>query len=209
MIKNLINPILEGKACYVYGRQIGRDTTMFSEERVFSKFFPEDGKYNSPSYFCNNANSAIKNYLLKYKFNEEVTGLEDLELGKRLTEDSGKIEYSNESCVYHIHNESWIKIKNRYERETLAFLNFEPLMKLSFFEVIKGFLLSLLDDFLSSEGFQLKILHKIMSILYYRSAQYVGYWLGNKRGKNITAKQKIGFIIHETSQHRCLDANEG
>ena len=192
-IKNLINPILKGKACYVYGRQVGRDTTMFSEERVFSKFFPEDGRYNSPSYFCNNANSAIKKTIwLKYKFNEEVTGLEDLELGKRLTENSCKIEYSNESCVYHIHNESWIKIKNRYERETLAFLNFEPSMKLSFFEVIKGFLLSLLDD-LSSEGFKLKILHKIMSILYYRSAQYVGYWLGNKRGKNITAKTKNRF----------------
>ena len=58
-------------------------------------------------FFCNNANAAIdKNIWKKYKFNEDLTGLEDMELAKRFNQDKGCIKYVSESCVFHIHNES-------------------------------------------------------------------------------------------------------
>ena len=172
-LKNLVTPILVNHANYVYGRQIGRDTTKFSEKLVFQKYFPEKGRHDFPNYFCNNANSAIeKTIWSRYKFNEKITGLEDLELGKRVTENGGKIAYANDACIYHIHNENWVQIKTRYERETIAFLSFEPLMKLTFFEIIFGFFLAVYND-ITSEGLKIKILKQIKSILQYRSAQYL------------------------------------
>ncbi len=192
-LKNLVTPILVNHANYVYGRQIGRDTTTFSENLVFKKYFPEKGKHQFPNYFCNNANSAIeKTIWSKYKFNEDITGLEDLELGKRLIENGGKIAYANEACVYHIHDENWAKIKTRYERETLAFLNFEPSMKLSFFEIIQGFLLSVSND-LFDGGMKIGKLKQILSIIQYRSAQYYGYWIGNRQKREVSAKTKNRF----------------
>jgi glycosyltransferase involved in cell wall biosynthesis len=192
-LKNLVTPILTRQANYVYGRQIGRDTTMFSEGLVFKKYFPEDEKYDYPGYFCNNANSAIEKIVWsKYKFDEDITGLEDLELGKRLYENGGKIAYANNARVYHIHNENWTKIKTRYERETLAFLNFEPSMQLRFFQLINGFLLSVTND-LSHDGIKIGNLLQIGSIIQYRSAQYFGYWVGNKKMSQVSAKTKSRF----------------
>jgi hypothetical protein len=39
-IQQLVKPLSEGVAIYTYGRQIGRDTTKFSESQVFNKFYP-------------------------------------------------------------------------------------------------------------------------------------------------------------------------
>ena len=51
----------------------------------------------------------------KYQFNENITGLEDMELGKRYFNDGGIISHIR--CkVFHIHDESWIQTRNRYER---------------------------------------------------------------------------------------------
>ena len=40
-LKNLINPLILGKAGYTYGRQIGRETTKFSEKKIFEKYYHE------------------------------------------------------------------------------------------------------------------------------------------------------------------------
>ena len=40
-LKNLVDPLIKQECDYVYGRQIGRDTTKFSENQVFKKYFPE------------------------------------------------------------------------------------------------------------------------------------------------------------------------
>ncbi|MEL0243843.1 MAG: glycosyltransferase, partial [Gammaproteobacteria bacterium] len=40
-LQNLVNPLIKNQSDYVYGRQIGRDTTKFSETQVFEKYFPD------------------------------------------------------------------------------------------------------------------------------------------------------------------------
>ena len=107
-LTSLIKPIIDGEACYTYGRQQGRDTTKFSERKIFEKYFPSSSKIPQEGFFCNNANSAIERKAwLKYKFNEDITGLEDMEIAKRMTEDGYKIGYVSEASVFHIHNETW------------------------------------------------------------------------------------------------------
>ena len=105
-----------------YGEQIGVDTSYYSEHQYFKKFFPSSNKdvlFNG--FFCNNANSAIKrNVWEKYKFNENITGLEDMYLTQQITQDNMKVSYIPEASVKHIHQENYKQIKNRYERESIA-----------------------------------------------------------------------------------------
>ena len=70
-LKSLVKPILKGDCDYVYGRQIGRDKTKFSEHRVFEKDFPNNSSSPQDGFFCNNANAAIaRNTWTQYRFNE-------------------------------------------------------------------------------------------------------------------------------------------
>ena len=120
-LMELIKPIRDGTAGYTYGRQIGRDTTKYSEEKLFEKYFPFESKTPQNGFFCNNANSAIDRKIWsEYKFDEQVTGLEDMELAKRYCDQKGKVAYVAEACVYHIHNETWSQTRRRYEREAIA-----------------------------------------------------------------------------------------
>ena len=57
--------------------------------------------------------------LLKYKFNESITGLEDMELLKDISK-IVVILIRSQCLCYHIHDESWIQTKTRYERESIA-----------------------------------------------------------------------------------------
>jgi len=41
-LQDLIDPLVKNQYDYTYGRQIGRDTTKFSENQVFEKYFPKD-----------------------------------------------------------------------------------------------------------------------------------------------------------------------
>ena len=39
-LQELCNPLINSELDYVYGKQQGRDTTKFSEELLFEKFYP-------------------------------------------------------------------------------------------------------------------------------------------------------------------------
>src|SRR3546814_18384055 len=56
----------------------------------------------------------------QYRFDEEVTGLEDMELAQRLYRDRGRIGYVAEACVYHHTAAYWPQVQRRFEREALA-----------------------------------------------------------------------------------------
>ena len=79
----LIKPLIEGNVVFTYGRQIGRDTSKFSEYRVFEKYYPPLSQIPQDGYFCNNANAALlRKEWQRYRFDEELTGLEDMHLAK-------------------------------------------------------------------------------------------------------------------------------
>src|SRR3546814_17815353 len=106
-------------------------TTLFrsrySECRFFAKYFPDQSSLPQEGFFCNNANSAIaRSAWAQYRFDEEVTGLEDMELAQRLYRDRGRIGYVAEACVYHHHAASWPQVQRRFEREALALQRIMP-----------------------------------------------------------------------------------
>ena len=118
-LANLVAPLADGKAVYSYGRQIGNDSSRFSERQLFKKYFPsEDAVPQREGFFANNANSALLTTTWKqYKFDEALTGLEDMELAKRLVSDGQKVAYVASAPVFHLHDEKWAQVRRRYERE--------------------------------------------------------------------------------------------
>jgi len=69
---NLVQPIIDKHAQYTYGKQVGRDTTKFSENQLFKKFYPEDSKIPQNDFFCNNANSAITSNITKLTIRRDL-----------------------------------------------------------------------------------------------------------------------------------------
>ena len=56
----------------------------------------------------------------QHRFDESLTGLEDMYLGKKLCEEGSQIAYISSASVFHIHDESWGQVRVRYEREAVA-----------------------------------------------------------------------------------------
>ncbi|MET1254655.1 glycosyltransferase [Aliikangiella maris] len=191
---NLVNPLKEKEYSYVYGRQIGRDTTKFSEYQLFKKYFPENKDKAQGNYFCNNANAAInKSTWEQYYFDESLTGLEDLELAKRIFNSQEKIGYVENSCVYHIHNESWTQVKRRYEREALALQKIMPEIHFNIFDMFKYIFVAIYNDTVIALRQQC-LIKEISSIVKFRFFQYWGAYKGNRMHRKLSRQAKLKYF---------------
>ena len=193
-LMKLIKPICDGTAGYTYGRQIGRDTTKYSEEKIFEKYFPDESKIPQNGFFCNNANSAIDRKIWsEYKFDEQVTGLEDMELAKRYCKQKGKVAYVAEACVYHIHNETWRQTRRRYEREAIALQIIMPELQIGFFDMFRYIWVSVISDCKAAaiEGCFTK---EVTGIIKFRVAQFTGSYRGNHDHRVLSKKRKENYF---------------
>lgn len=193
-IHDIVMPLKEEKCLYTYGRQEARDTTKFSERQLFSKYFPNASQVPQEGFFCNNANAALlKSVWEKYKFDENLTGCEDMELARRLCADGGKIGYVAGASVFHIHDETWQQVKTRYEREAFALQKIMPEMHLTKFDVLTFFLAGVAKDiraaFLSGV-----LIGNFGSIIMFRWAQYYGAYVGNHAVRKVSRKMKNRYF---------------
>lgn len=193
-LMDLIKPIRNSTAGYTYGRQIGRDTTKYAEGKIFEKYFPIESKIPQTDFFCNNANSAMDRQVWsEYKFDEQVTGLEDMELAKRYCDQKGKVAYVAEACVYHIHNETWSQTRRRYEREAIALQLIMPEVQIGFFDMLRYIWVSVISDCKASiaEGCFMK---EFMGIIKFRIAQFTGSFRGNHDHRELSKKRKENYF---------------
>tara|TARA_B100000575_G_scaffold86955_1_gene68804 strand:+ start:3157 stop:4053 length:897 start_codon:yes stop_codon:yes gene_type:complete len=193
-LMKLIKPIVDGVAGYTYGRQIGRDTTKYSEGKIFEKYFPSQSKIPQNDFFCNNANSAVaRKVWSEFKFDEQITGLEDMELAKRFVEKEGRMAYVADACVYHIHNESWFQTRRRYERESIALQSIMPEVQIRVFDMIRYIWASVISDARAAidEGCFLREFYGIMK---FRFAQFSGSYRGNHDHRELSKKRKENYF---------------
>lgn len=193
-LQKLVSPLADGVADYVYGKQTGRDSTKFSEQEVFNKYYASANHIPQEGFFCNNANAAIKRSVWeKYRFNEELTGLEDMYLGSQLVNQGGKIGYVADACVFHIHNESWGQIKRRFEREAIALQKIMPEVHIStmdlFYLIVSGIISDMRKSFREKSLWQ-----NFMDILSYRTCQYWGSYIGNHEHRKLSEASKRKYF---------------
>ncbi|MEP1551740.1 MAG: glycosyltransferase [Paraglaciecola sp.] len=186
----LCKPLITKQVDYVYGRQLSHEKTQFSEKQIFDTNFPNKSSIPQRSNFCNNANAAMNKSLWRtLKFNESISGLEDLDFAQRAQALGYKLGYQSKSSVFHIHEESWSQIQHRFRREAQA-LKQIAFSSLSLTEAIYWFFLACISD--CEKAFNARsLLRNLASILKYRYHQFRGLYLGRCEStyKNIEPKR--------------------
>lgn len=193
-LENLVRPLQNGEADYVYGRQQGHQVTKYSEHQIFRKYYPTKSVIPQRDIFANNANAALlKSAWNEHPFDEALTGLEDMDLAKRLAATGRRIGYVADSSVLHIHEESWSRVKNRYEREAIALRHILPDIHISFFDFLRYFAAGVMFD--ASQALQDRVLLKHAGeIFMFRLMQYWGTYRGNHQHRRLSAARKEAYF---------------
>jgi rhamnosyltransferase len=193
-IADLVAPLGKNTVAYTYGGQIGNDESHFSEKQIFGKYFPAVSKVPQEGFYCNNANAAmLKSAWQASPFDEDLTGLEDMHLAKRLVAQGYKLAYVAEAAVYHLHSESWAQVRRRFEREAIALQHIMPEVHLSRADVFRYFLSAVFLD-LGAALQQRCLRQNLRRILLYRFMQFTGAYRGNHFHRKMSRELKESYF---------------
>jgi|AntDeeMetagen192_2_1112575.scaffolds.fasta_scaffold01382_2 glycosyltransferase involved in cell wall biosynthesis/D-arabinose 1-dehydrogenase-like Zn-dependent alcohol dehydrogenase len=119
---SMIEKFDDEEVAMTYSNQVGAEQNKFSERRLFDELFGETTKRQTPpDYFANNASSVIRKELWEdHRFDEYLTGHEDIEWAKQFMDQGYVVVYDPDACIYHIHDETWTQVYNRFKREAAA-----------------------------------------------------------------------------------------
>jgi len=192
-LEKLIAPFDNPDIALTYGKQRGNEITKYSEHQVFAKWFPDSSNFEQSNPFCNNANAAIRRSLWEqFPYDESLTGLEDLDWAKKLTQLGYKIAYVAEAEIIHVHYETPRKIYNRYRREAIALKNIFPQESLNFWDFTRLFLTNTINDYYHAWHDQV-FWKNLMSIPTFRLMQFWGSYRGFAQQGPITGQLKQTF----------------
>ena len=188
----LLSPFINPTVGLTYGRQIGGQSTKFSETRVFAKYYPPDAPSQGPA-FCNNANAALRRSLWRrFRFEEDLTGLEDLAMGKKLLNAGFTVSYVPRAVVQHLHEETWAQVHRRYEREAIALQAIQPDLHFHGWDALLCFCKAVSSDVLAS--FRASCLGALPSIVAYRWNQFHGAWCGHRVHRKLSQQEKLRYF---------------
>lgn len=193
-LRHLVAPLREGAAQYTYGRQVAGSTTKFSEGQHFRRYFPGHSAIPQEGFFCNNANAALlRTSWVQLPFDEELTGLEDMAMAKAIVARGGAIGYVAEAPVYHLHDESWRTIRNRFEREAIALQGIMPQVHVTFGDFARYVTSAVLLDFGAAlqEG---RLLAEAFPIVAFRTMQFWGSYRGNNEHRRLSQAMKDRYF---------------
>jgi len=203
-LQRLVSPLAERIVAYTYGRQLGGLDTHWSEHRIFAKYFPEQSYIPQQGIYCNNANSALlKEAWNRYKFDESLTGLEDMHLGQRLVADGGKVGYVAEAGVFHYHHERWPQVRTRFEREALALQRIRPDLVVRKRDLLRYLTRGVAAD-LQNAYVNRVPLHCWPNVWRYRLSQYWGSYSGSRLSREISASLRESYFYPTEKKGRAL-----
>lgn len=197
-LEEMISPFQDPEVALVYGKQRGHSNSQYSEHQIFQKWFPNQSNFNQDHPFCNNANSAIRRTLWeKNCYDENLTGLEDLDWAKRIQTSGYKIVYLAPAEIVHVHDEKPQQIFNRYRREAIALKNIFPYEKFSFFDFFRLVIANILSDWYHARRDRV-LAQNFWDILIFRLMQFWGTYRGFSQQGTVTSKLKHTFYYPNT-----------
>lgn len=186
-VEHAIKPFSDSETLISYGRQVGDDRTKFSESRIMLQWFPSESIRDQGHPFSNNANAAVRRSTWeRYKYDESLTGLEDLEFAKRVVADSGRIAYVAESPVVHVHEETWEIIRNRYRREAVAYRKIMGQQSMPAYKALGLAATNIGADYWHAIRTG-RLRSNFLGIPRFRFAQFQGAWEGFRMSENLSA----------------------
>lgn len=209
-LESLVAPFQDQRIALTYGKQRGGNVNKFSEHQIFAKWFPNQSAIPQKGYFCNNANCAIRQAIWwELRYDEQLTGLEDLDWAKRAQALGNWIAYVPEAQIIHVHDETWPQVQNRYRREALALRQIDDHAKFSLIDflrllpshIIADSRIALQQDVLGSE---------FRSIMRFRFHQLLGTWQGHTGPSDLSddLRQRFYYPVHKNDHNDDHDIPE-
>ena len=177
----------------VYGQQRGGETTKYAEHQLFAQWFGEESVARQRHPFCNNANAAIRRARWQERpYDEELTGLEDLDWANDALARGHHLAYAAEAPVIHLHDETPRRVYNRYRREALAHRAIFPEQRFSLLDFVRFAATNIASDYFHArhDGVLLKNLTAIPA---FRLCQFWGTYRGFAQQAPVTARLKETF----------------
>jgi glycosyltransferase involved in cell wall biosynthesis len=192
-LERLLEPFVDPRIALVYGRQLGGDSSKFSEHQIFARWFPAQSTLRQGTPFCNNANAAIRRSLWQTRpYDETVSGLEDLEWAHWAMGQGYAIAYIAEAEIVHIHNETPRGVYNRYRREAMAFHRIFPNERFGLRHFIRLVLSNIASD-LWQAARQGALGRSWTSIFWFRTMQFWGTYQGYRHSGPLTWQLRQTF----------------
>lgn len=192
-LEKMLAPFSDHNIAVVYGKQRGNEMTKYSEHRIFDHWFPETSNLNQDYPFCNNANAAIRKELWeKLPYNEELTGIEDIDWSNRVLGLGYRIAYNADAEVIHVHNETPQRIFNRYRREAMAMKQIFPHERFSLYDFLKIYTVNIVSDGFHACHDRI-FFRSLLGILVFRLMQFWGTYCGFSQHQGITSQMKKTF----------------
>jgi len=194
-IADLVAPLGRDGIVYTYGGQLGDESSRFSERQIFQKYFPPGtSRLPQQGFYCNNANAALlRDVWTEHRFDEDITGLEDMHLAKRLVAQGLKIGYVASAAVYHLHSETWAQVRRRFEREAIALQHIMPEVQLRRRDVVRYFVSAVLLD-MGAALQQGSWRADVLGIFAYRFQQFTGSYRGNHFHRQLSRDMKDAYF---------------
>lgn len=194
-LSDLVQPFTEQQVVLSYGKQRGNELNHFSEHQIFAKWFPNESVFPQRSYFCNNANAAIRrSEWEKRPYDESLTGLEDLDWGKKAQADGGWIAYVASAEIIHVHEENWTSVRNRYRREAIAMRWIDKESRFGIFDFATLLPANILSD-LWHALLEKKLPFEMKSILLFRYNQMTGTLQGYRGPSELSEELRKRFYF--------------
>ena len=192
-IEHMLGPFERPETAVSYGRQVGDGRTKYSESRVMLKWFPEESIWDQGHPFSNNANAAVRRDVwAELRYDEELTGLEDLEFADRAIGKGHSVAYVAEAPVVHVHEEPWDRIRNRYRREAIAYARIMGEKKMSTLDAARLVVGNIGSDYLHAVRDR-QLTANLVGIPAFRLAQFIGAWEGFRSESTLTAELRKRF----------------
>jgi rhamnosyltransferase len=170
--------MFEENVALVYGKQRGNEVTTFSENQIFKQWFPNHDINRQNHPFCNNANAAVRRDIWEeFPYDEQLTGLEDVDWAKRVQKAGYDISYSADAEIVHVHDETAKEVFNRYRREAYAHKQIMPSQSFSLLDFLRLSTTNILSDYRAalSDG---TLLGNLLEIPKFRLPQFWGSYRG-------------------------------
>ena len=184
----------------LYGKQIGYTNSMLSEASHLNSWFDNDYGIKNPSPFSNNGNCGYRFEIWKeFKFDESLTGCEDIDLASRALHEGKVLAYGEDIEVSHYHQESFEQVYFRYYREALA------LSSIFTFKFTRSmFFKNLIKEVLRDIRYKLKYnkfeSRKIIDIFRYRLKKNYGHFAGFKKRLYLQQKQLFYYTNQKNNE---------
>jgi rhamnosyltransferase len=177
-LERLTEPFADDVIALAYGRQVIPPHGQFSEGRLLEQWFPAVSNPRQKDPFCNNANSAVRRSVWQdLPFDDQLTGLEDLDWGRRAIARGHLLAYRADAPIVHVHEETFSQIVNRYRREAIAHKQIYDDQEMGPVHALRLGVQNILGDLLKAHA-QRVLQAEARGIVRFRLGQFYGAYRG-------------------------------